>query len=63
MPINSINLSKTSLNFLYFLKTINLSPSREICLINLSIIHVTSGKYPWVKNVSRLLPEVSRVLG
>jgi len=33
---------------------------RLICFIHLSIIHVTSGKYPWVRNVSRLLPEVSR---
>jgi hypothetical protein len=44
-------------------KTKNISPLgeiREVCLIHLSIIHVTSGKYPWVRNVSRLLPGVSR---
>jgi hypothetical protein len=52
--------------FSLFLKTKNrklktsLLQERLICFIHLSIIHITSGKYPWGRNVSRLLPEVSR---
>ena len=53
--------------FSLFLKTKNRKLKTSLpgeilrdCFIHLSIIHITSGKYPWGRNVSRLLPEVSR---